>query len=337
MRPNILITKGFTMTTRLWCAAVCLLAVSAVARGQDKVQIKMTYAPGTYEMTTRMEMANTSAYDGQEMPGQKMTIEMVMVTTVGQPDAKGSRPVTIKYSSFKQKIETPAATVSYDSSKPAEEQSKELAAVLSPLLKATITATLDEQGRFVNVKGLDEMWDSMAATSPQMKLTAQEMKKSVGDDAMAAMMNKQSELLPDTPVGVGDTFKKSAAMPLPMLGKMDVAFSGKVAQIDKTAAGNLVTIDFVGKGSLPKKTTTQMGSTNVDMDEITFSQQGPVVFDATQGIVTSANFKQNLVMIMTITPPPTTQPSAASQPAHHVRLDQSGEVKMMMKRVADKK
>ena len=119
-------TKGFTMNTRLCCAAICLLAASAVASGQDKVQIKMTYSPGTYEMTTMMDMVNKSAMDGQEQQGQKMTIEMVMTTTVGQADAKGDRPVTMKYTSFKQTIETPGGAISYDSSKPGDKQSEEL-------------------------------------------------------------------------------------------------------------------------------------------------------------------------------------------------------------------
>jgi len=272
--------------------AVVGFAFLSFADAQETLKLK--YPPGTYVTTMKMDMDASTTLDDQDMPGQKSSMTMVMEMTYGKPDADGKQEIAIKYTKVKQSTTAGGKEMAYDSEGPADKQDSNLAGMFKPMLDAKIVAVLDAQGKVESVKGLDSMFDDMAKSNPASAGMTGEMKKSMGDESIKQMFDMPRKLLPDKPVSEGDKYDAKVDITVPFLGKLAIAYEGKIESIKD----NVATISLTGKGGNDKPTTTQMGPAKMDINKMKIDQTMQQKFDIKKGMATQQDTTQTMSMEM---------------------------------------
>ncbi len=264
-------------------SAVCfaiLLAASGRAFAADapapaageKIDLRLRYVAGSYELTHEMTMAQTIAMAGQQ---QVQNIESIvaMAMDVGKPDAKGQRKIQIQFKRIKQHMRMGPMQMAFDSAGPAEENPEFLAKAFQPLLGAKVTAILDANDQVIEVKGLDEIWQKTAAASPAMAALVNMMKGQMGDQFVKQMLTFSAKQFPGRPVGIGDTWKVEDSLLLPVLGKAKVQQDCTLTAIEQTPAGAVAIVSIIGKINMDKGTPMKAGGVTMTFTKTDLGQK----------------------------------------------------------------
>jgi len=223
-------------------------AAVLLAAGCQKVEIRRQVAPGVYVSTIDMDMRQTVTPEGapEQARTQQVAQQMVMRMEAGEPDEQGRQTVRISFASFKQTARAGGRTMTYDSEAPPEDPPGPIARRLAPLLDVTIAVTVDREGQAVDADGLDALWDRLAEANPKAAEVFVEMKKSLGDDAIRQMMNRQQGMNPPRAVGVGDTWSFDTEMGVPVVGLAKLKYDCRVMKISETPEGTIVEVALDG-------------------------------------------------------------------------------------------
>ena len=284
--------------------AICLTAVALAlthpvlaADEKDKVSLVQKWQPDTtYVLTIQNQMTNRATIDGEAKPEQKIDMQMGMEIAVGKKQANGEMPATIRYTFMKQKVTAGENVIAYDSQAPAQDQNQEMAKAIKPLLDAKLSATIGTDGKFKDLKGLTALWDKMAEEDPQAAGMAAAMKQSLNDEAITKMINQQASILPQKPVGVGDSYEGKYTMQVPLLGEMNIEYQGKVKDIQKKDGDTIITLDCTS--SLVKKEPTSVPA-NVGFERINsvnIEQKGQMKFSLLHGQFMEMDTQQTMNM-----------------------------------------
>jgi len=303
------------MNNKMMIAVLILSVVAAAACAGEKITLKQKYPPGTYIMTQDTRMQTTTEMGPGQTMAQKVNMLMVMEMTVGKPDQKGSKKMQIAYKRIKQSVEGPVS-MSYDSEAPKDSQNPMLAGVYEALLQTRIEATITPEGKVTDVKGFEKMWEELTKSNPAAAPMMKGFKKQFGDEMMEKMFSQSKQMLPDKPVGKGDTWDANLKLEIPMLGRMDIKQKCKLKEIEKTAAGKIAVIDFTGTvtGGAPGKTTT-MGTATMTFKKMDTEQSGTMRMDVDTGMMTRTMMNQKMAMEMSVTGPDGGQMNMATKMA----------------------
>lgn len=272
---------------RIGMIALCAGLPVSAALGRDRVEMKLKYLPGTYTVTMDNVMTTIVTVGDKDMPGQKMSMTMVIKMVVADAGG-GKKNIDMTFN----KIKMAMGEMKYDSSVPAEKQDEMMVKTYKGLLAAKLSMVLDADGKIVETKGFDKMFEGMGAA-------AEGLKGSFGDKAIRAMIEQQQKFLPGKAVGVGDNWEGKMSMPIPMLGDLDLKFDFKV----KGTKDGVATLDFKGTVTKDQKSTTRMGSTQITIDAMKIAQSGEMTFDAKQGVFTGSKIDQDMTMDMSMPNP----------------------------------
>ncbi len=318
-----------------------LLFTAGLCRAGEKVTLEQKFVPGTYVTTMTTDMRNATQMPnarGEIKQGIKML--MVMETTVEKPSDKG-QTIRITYKRFRQSVTSGSMSISYDSAKATESQNPQMAKIYGAMLDHEIRFTMDSEGKIVDSKGLDEMWDKMGAGNPAMALVVKNMKKQFGNTMLKQMISSSSRYMPDKPVAVGDTWETNTKQNVPVLGEIDFVQQCKLTDLPDTPAGKVAVIVFTGKMKSDKPTTTDMGQGKMTFTSVDMTMTGKMnvnianttltttVMDMSSRIKMSVGGPEGRTMDMavdtkgtvktTVRPgryePPATQPAAESSAA----------------------
>lgn len=176
------------------------LASFISARAEDKLDIKLTYKPGT-TYHQEMKMVQTSAVPGQgEM---ELEMKIGMSTSVKSLEG-GNKLLTVKYDSMTMNTKLGDKEVmAFDS---AEETHAAGTESLAKILKAEIKITTDSKDKPTKVEGFDSFGDD--PISEQM-FNADSMKEMVSQSLLMG--------IPGRPVAKGDSWAFDKVIPNPML------------------------------------------------------------------------------------------------------------------------
>ena len=265
-----------------WLTAAAFCAAPALwAQAQEKVTLQQKFPAGKAVMTMAQTTDMTVSMNGNAMGTQKMKQIMTMATEVSAPNDEGVQTMVVEYTRVQQDVSAMGMKMGYDSDDEDTHDSP-MAAVLKHLVGAKITATI-KKGEITEVTGADELWRKIAKENPQMKQMSDQMAKSMGNEAMKQMMKAGAIVLPDKPVGVGDTWTVKQAIPVPMLETVEIAFDCKLKNLKGEGPGRVAVIGYTGQMSIDKARKINAGMGEVELKKFASDFTGSQDFNVAKG------------------------------------------------------
>jgi len=291
------------MRRSIWTGLV-VLALAAAGLAQEKITLKQQYPPGTYVMTMKQDMANTTAMGNNTMTS-KMTMLMAMELTAEKPDANGQM-LHMVYKRIVMNLSGGPMSTSFDSDKEDSAEDSPMASMYRALVGATIDVTMDPNGNVTAVTGTDQMWDKMAKGNPAIAAMMGKMKEQFGEGLFKELFSQSRKMMPTNPVAVGETWTNNIKQELPVLGKVTLKQDCKLKDIQKTPAGKIAVIEFTGKMTKDEAgpTTKEEGATPTPtLAKLDMALAGTMKLDVDTGLMTSAEMTQKGDMDMSMSSP----------------------------------
>ena len=245
------------MKKNVLASLVVVLAATGLRGEDEKIAIKVRYAPGTYVVTQKTEMQSEGTVLGN--PGEKYDtksrFDMEMRAEEPQPD--GHQKITVAYKHVTHSMAGGGMSVNYDSAHPEdmsaslgeEDISSTIGAAYSAILAVPFEVLLDEAGNVIKVTRMEKSGETAAEEPPA---AANNVGKDSGVEAVKAMFDLLKPLTPGTPVATGDTWTNIRTKRTPPVGDVDIEIHCTLEEIRQTPEGQLAVIAFEGKGSLKK-------------------------------------------------------------------------------------
>lgn len=180
------------------------------------VELMLDYQVGkTY--TTKTDLTSTSSVPmGDEPMEQTVENQMTIKMTVNEIADSPNKEVVTTYTRYAMRTETMGMVIEADSDKP-DEADPALTSVLA-LVGNSITLVVDENNQTIEIRGLDEMFESMNP-DPATKMMLDQM---FSEEALEKMYGfDMKTMLPDKPVKAGDSWTFTQEIPMGPLGKLE--------------------------------------------------------------------------------------------------------------------
>ncbi|MBN1917814.1 MAG: hypothetical protein JW889_07895 [Verrucomicrobia bacterium] len=288
--------------------ALVLLALllAGTAPAADTVELKLRLDEGTtYKMTMAVTQAITQTAMGQELNiDQTMGFGISFRTT--KVDADGAMTVEVRYDSVSFEQDGPMGWTEYDSADPPDEVPMQ-ARAFAGMVGRGFSLKLSPRGQVLDIEGVDKFFDAVMEAmdlpeGPMLDQMKEQLKQQFGEDAMKQQAQMMFAMLPDKPVGVGDSWTDKIDMSgmLPMT----VENTCKVTSIDDDGIAIDVesTISPV-EGSEP----IQMGGASMKMD-LSGTQKGSMELSRQSGLPIKAVIDQDIEGTITVSQPGSAEP-----------------------------
>lgn len=215
------------------CGAVVVLAALAFAGCEGKpegaeaqadaasgkpVQLEWKFRKGdTFRMTMDVNQKIDQTIDGKL---QKLVQTVVAVAKLQVIEELPEGKANVRFICERMRMtQSGAATADMDSDRaPGAPGGQPGDAVFRALVGKGFTARMNRSGVFEEVKGCDDMIESMIAASPvavdpaSRQMLRTQFRQQFGDDAMREQFGPLMDIYPEVPVDNGATWKKSAEM-----------------------------------------------------------------------------------------------------------------------------
>jgi hypothetical protein len=200
-------------TPRVILALLVASAIGTGARAQDdKLELRLRLKQGeVYRLKTTVEQrinqtvgANAQATEQTFAVGYRMAVESV--------DGAGNMKVATTYDTVVFRQKGPSGAVEYDSANPPKQvppAAKAFAALAGLGFKSTVTPA----GKVTAVEGLDAMFAEMVRKlelpdGPQKAAVQKVLTEQFGEESMKQNLQNVFALYPDTPVAVGESWRR---------------------------------------------------------------------------------------------------------------------------------
>ena len=278
--------------------AAILGSLSSRAVAQEKIDLKPSFVPGEYRQTVSTKGQQSRVVNG-EPTRQSITQEIVQDIVIAPPDADGVKTMTWTFVGVRMTSQTGGMTASFDSAR-AEVGDKELRKMLGPSVGATAVIKLSADGKVIEAKGMDALWDRQARDKRDMIDTAAAMKKVFGDAQIKEMVEQTFSQLPGKPVAVGEEWKTATALDAPMLGKIAMTTVSKLVKVEQTTAGKRAVIEFAGRAVTDKPQTTTLPTGTATISNVKIDTAGRQTVQVDNPMLSEGTMKQTGSMDMSI-------------------------------------
>ena len=276
----------------LAAASAIFLAAPGAAVSQDAAPLRWKFTDGQALHYRMVQKTKTRV----NVAGRDVTTNVTQTTNttwkVKSVNPDGSARLSQTIDSISTKIESPFATVEYDSAHPEKAPEGPLAAGIVPTLKALVGTAFEYKmapnGELSDVKVPKGLVDTLKKAGP----SAGGM---FSEDGLKNMITEMSLILDDQP-----TWRRTTEMPIPPIGKLKLTKTYRREEA-KTDAGN-AKIAMTVNIALEKNAEPDAAKNAPDLKVDLGDQKGTGVFafDAKAGRVVSAHAEQSLVMKITV-------------------------------------
>jgi len=315
------------------CAAILGLAGPS-SLGAEKVTLKHKFRKGpvtrlvtTIDMAIEMTMPDVGLPEMPKDMKVNTTQTYEMLYRVSDAEPNGNTTIEITFDRFKQAIDMNETKMEFDSKDPDRDKDNPLAKPLSSVFKSLIgckyTVRLDKDGRVAEVKGLDEIWNTLGeGKTPQA--VRDEMRKMFGDKQLNKMMSDfMGKDLPPHPVAIGESWTLDERLDVPMFGGVQTKTTCTLVAVEERKGKRCAKIGVVGT---MKSTETQpvskprgfMPSMRIRKSDM----QGFEWFDIEAGQFLEMDMDQTMEMTMGLPGPPGGGEPSASQPTSRMSIEQ---------------
>lgn len=267
----------------------------------EKVELVLSYSSGNYEMDLGQKIEQNIKADSGQNQDQLIEQEFTIDLTVSEPAETGERNVKMNYTRVAQKMDMGPISLDYDSDSPPDSSAspieRQVAQQMGVLHNATIELTISPDGTPLKVKGMDKLWDDMAAENSNMAQQAANMKKQFGNDNIKQMWEMQALLLPSESVAPGAVWTAGETIEMPMLGEAEVSYECTLKKVAEEEGRRVAYVDFTGEVEAKGGVNTVPGA---ELGAMNFDQKGTYTYDIDLNMITDQNLTQEGTMEMTV-------------------------------------
>lgn len=260
----------------------------------EKVDLVLSYSSGNYEMQMGQEIDQRIKVKNGQTQGQTIEQAFTIDLTVSEPDEAGNRTTTMEYTRVTQKMDMGSLAVNYDSASPpgpsASRSERQIAQTMGALLGASIELTMGPDGEPLEVKGLDKVWDDMAAVNPAARQIAQSMKQQLGNDSIKQLWEMQALLLPSESIAPGARWTARQTTAMPVLGEATVSYKCKLTKVAEEDGHRLAHVDFTG--DIQSRGGVEGPMPNTEIGAVNLEQKGTYIFDLDLNMITRQQMTQ---------------------------------------------
>lgn len=274
------------------------LIVSALAGSSlhaEPVSLKLQWQPGkkyVHQHDTQVKQQMT--VPGAPAPmDQEMSMQQVVAVAVRPGAEAEARQLEMEFVSIKQDMNMNGQKISFDSSAPEKDSSNPMAAAMSGLVGAKITATAALDGQITDVKGLSELSEKMGPAGKAAPM--------LNDEMFKQMMSGMSNLLPPKPVSVGDKWPSEISMPMPGVGTMQMNIESTFQGTEERDGRDCAVI--VSTGTMTMKADEKPNAMNMKLLATEGKITGKTWFDPAIGMMVANEMTQDADISIEVTPP----------------------------------
>ncbi len=284
-------------------AAAVLAASAAAAPAQQKLSLAPRYAPGRYAVTADWRTTQTTTLAGAPQPPQHFAQTLDAELTVAPPGAGGRQVVRMQVRRIRHEGRDGPRTLRYDSAGPPADQPPDLARALGLLLNADIRLTVGGDGTVTAASGLDAIWDEAARRRLLTDAAAAQMKRRLGDAAVAAIFRGGAGLLPGKAVVIGETWTREADLPVGA-GRLPYRAACTLDSVVERDGRRLARVTFTAEAALAGPADWTAAGVTARLTSFRIRQEdGELLFDVATGLVARTTYKQTANMDLTVTSP----------------------------------
>ena len=285
---------------RLWgktLAAVVVLLLACSASAADKVLLRARYKQGEKYLAVMLSRQEIDQTFGAQTHKMKQTMKMDMGMEVLSVDAEGTADIKVTYRRMAIKQESPFGTLDYDSADPDKKDLSHPSVIgYKALVGNWIIMKVTSRGEVKGVTGTERIKKSILDEIPEGRerdMAAKQLDQMMSEDRFGQQMSGFSMVLPENPVGVGDTWNRDQKMDLGF-ANMLVRTSFKVRRIaaDTVDIEMTATIESAGPADAGMPMTITVGDGS--------KQSGTTKVNRTNAALASAELSQTMNMTITV-------------------------------------
>lgn len=226
-----------------------------------------------------------------------------MTQNVGKRDDEGITPIDVVFDRVSMESrQGESVLLSYDSDKPSEGNSDEVAGMLGAMIGKTMTMRLSPRGEVVGVGGLSDLWDGMLDDeNPQLKPLTDMLRSSFGDDQMGQLMQAGMAVFPAEPVAEGASWAYDAKVTHAMLGTIETNGTYTLEGLENRDGedcyrlGVVVAMKF-GDDMPMLEAISAMAETSMDVDIKDTESKGTMWISRATGLTVASEMRQEMKM-----------------------------------------
>ncbi|WMJ80721.1 DUF6263 family protein [Clostridium sp. MB40-C1] len=256
------------------CIATMVFALSGCNKALD---LSLNLKKGDkYNIHVVNDQKTSVTAENQEVKSSQVT-DMNFSIDVKDVDKDKNTTVDYKYDSIKMSAESNGQKMEYDSKK--NDTNNPLGAIYGGIVGKGFTVKLDKKGQVLDVKGINELLDSLVekipASAQEKKTVKEALKENFGDEAIKSMVKQTMSYYPQKSIKTGDTWENKydikAVFPMSvsnkwkLLGEKDGALN---VDVQSTIAADTKNkpIDFMGLKANMKLNGDCKGTIDISKD-----------------------------------------------------------------------
>ncbi|MCY6960290.1 DUF6263 family protein [Clostridium brassicae] len=236
------------------CIATMVFALSGCNKALD---LSLNLKKGDkYNIHVVNDQKTSVTAENQEIKSSQV-MDMNFSIDVKDVDKDKNTTVDYKYDSIKMSAESNGQKMEYDSKK--NDSNNPLGAIYGGIIGKGFTVKLDKKGQVLDIKGMNELLDSLVekipASDQEKKAVKDALKENFGDEAIKSMVKQTMNYYPQKSIKTGDTwenkydikaiFPMSVSNKWKLIGEKDGALN---VEVQSTIAADTKNkpIDFMG-------------------------------------------------------------------------------------------
>ena len=266
-----------------------LMATALLLSAQDgKMELKWKFEKGR-ELTYRQTQKQSMEFAGTAM---EQETSQTHVWTVKDVAADGTATIETKCVAVASKA-SGAMEFEYDSEKDKDVPENPQVKMMAKMVGKVFTLKMTPSGKIVEMKGFDALMEEMLKEMGDEAGPMKDMlKQMLSDDTMKSAMQQLAPMLPEKPVGKGDTWKNDFTLKFPMIGGMKFGVASALTDLKD------------GEAQIGQDWTIELKGGDDDKDnplggllKITDSKgKAQIVFSAAKGCFVSQKMTMDLTM-----------------------------------------
>lgn len=281
---------------RTTLAAACLVLAVGFAPAQT-VTLRLQLPEGTtyHQRTTQQQTIKQNVMGmQQEIESSFQQTSRSEVTEV-RPD--GAMVIEITTTRVRNRSSVGGMVMEYDSENPPANPDV-MASMLEGMVGSTMTVVCSPSGQILEMSGFDAMMDDMfrGAGGEMPPALREQMNSQFGEEAMRESMALLTDIYPERPISIGDSFTSTASLPSMMNMRVSTSYTLRAVE------NGLAILDVSGSMDTMQGSSMDMGGMSVELN-LEGRQTGEMHLDLQNGLLMYMEMNQTASGNATITGP----------------------------------
>ncbi len=247
---------------------------AGIAQASEPVELKLKYSEG------RVLLMKTEASNVIDAAGMQITQvhEQEIEERVLESTSRGSL-LRLTYVRQAMRTESPMGSMSFDSALENEVPPDLVFSMFNALVGQGFEIRVGSNGEILDIQGTETILQRIREALPEdvPEAALSELAAGFDDTTFSHSLKEQQEMLPSSPVAMGESWSNAVEMMLPGVGEMTTVTDYTLESVATSGANRIATIAYVLR--------SQLSQGNSLLDGYDVEGTGRAHFDITRGFV----------------------------------------------------